>query len=96
MDDKLTGKKVGVISAGAWGTAVAKLIADNGNEVTVWDFMESVVANINKNHINERFLPGVHLPKTLKGSIKIEEAAGNKDFLIIASPSLYIMDIAKR
>ena len=95
MDDKLTEKKVGVISAGAWGTAVAKLIADNGNVVTVWDFMESVVANINQNHINERFLPGVHLPQTLKGSTKIEEAAGNKDFLIIASPSLYIMDIAK-
>lgn len=96
MDNIVTDKKIGVISAGAWGTAVAKLIADNGHVVTVWDFMESVVENINNDHINERFLPGVTLPETLKGSINIEEAAGNKDFVIIASPSLYIMDIAKK
>ena len=96
MEEKSTGKKVGILSAGAWGTAVAKLIADNGNSVTVWDFMDSVIENINKNHINERFLPGVILPETLTGSTDITEAAGNKDFLIIASPSLYIMDIAKK
>ncbi|MCK5674452.1 MAG: hypothetical protein KAH95_13820, partial [Spirochaetales bacterium] len=33
MEEKSTGKKVGILSAGAWGTAVAKLIADNGNSV---------------------------------------------------------------
>ncbi|MDA3938541.1 MAG: NAD(P)-dependent glycerol-3-phosphate dehydrogenase [Spirochaetia bacterium] len=96
MTDSVTGKKVGVISAGAWGTAVAKLIAENGNSVKVWDFMESVIENINKDHINERFLPGVKLPDTLTGSSDITEAAINKDFLILAAPSLYIMDIAKR
>ena len=96
MAVKVSGKKVGIISAGAWGTAVAKLIADKGNSVTLWDFMESVVDNINQNHINDRFLPGVTLPETLTACADIEEAAGNKDFLILASPSLYIMDIVKR
>ena len=95
MEENTTGKKVGIISAGAWGTAVAKLIADNGNSVTVWDFMESVIESINQDHVNERFLPGVTLPETLTASTNIEEVADNKDFLIIASPSLYIMDIVK-
>ncbi len=96
MGTNLTGKKVGVISAGAWGTAAAKVIADNGHSVTVWDFMEGVVDSINNEHINERFLPGVDLPETLIATSNIEEAAGNKDFLIIASPSLYIMNIVKK
>ena len=96
MTDNVTGKKVGIISAGAWGTAVAKLIADNGNSVTVWDFMDSVIDSINQDHINDRFLPGVKLPENLTGSTDIVAAAKNKDFLIIASPSLYIMDIAKQ
>ncbi len=96
MGTNLTGKKVGVISAGAWGTAAAKVIADNGHSVTVWDFMEGVVDSINNEHVNERFLPGVDLPETLIATSNIEEAAGNKDFLIIASPSLYIMNIVKK
>lgn len=96
MEVNIKGKTVGVISAGAWGTAVAKIIADNGNSVTVWDFMDSVIENINKNHVNDRFLPGVILPDSLTGNTDITKAAGNKDFLIIASPSLYIMDIAKQ
>ncbi len=89
-------KKVGILSAGAWGTAVAKLVADNGNSVTVWDFMDSVVKNINHNHINDRYLPGVTLPLNLTGSTNITEVADNKDFLIIASPSLYILDTVKK
>ena len=48
MTNTIPAKKVGIISAGAWGTAVAKLIADNGNSVEVWDFMESVVESINQ------------------------------------------------
>ncbi|RKX87338.1 MAG: glycerol-3-phosphate dehydrogenase [Spirochaetes bacterium] len=95
MTNTIPAKKVGIISAGAWGTAVAKLIADNGNSVEVWDFMESVVESINQDHVNDRFLPGVKLPNTLTASTNIEEVADNKDFLIIASPSLYIMDIVK-
>ncbi len=89
-------KEVGIISAGAWGTALAKIIADNGHLVTVWDFMEEVISSINNDHINERFLPGVELPESLTANSDIKIAAENKDFVIIASPSLYIMDITKK
>ena len=96
MADNAAGKKVGIISAGAWGTAVAKLIADNGHSVTIWDFMEPVINSINNEHVNERFLPGVDLPETLIATSDIEVAAVNKDFLLIATPSLYIMDLVKK
>ncbi len=96
MTNNSTGKKVGIISAGAWGTAVAKVIADNGHSVTIWDFMEPVVNSINNDHVNERFLPGVDLPETLIATSNIEDAAKDKDFLLIATPSLYIMDLVKK
>ena len=96
MTESKKHKTVGIISAGAWGTSVAKLIADNGNTVKVWDFMSPVVDNINNDHINERYLPGVTLPSNLTGTTDISEAADNKDFIILASPSLYIMDTVKK
>jgi glycerol-3-phosphate dehydrogenase (NAD(P)+) len=96
MADLEEGKKVGIISAGAWGTAVAKVVAENNNTVTVWDYMNSVIENINTDHVNDRFLPGVTLPERISGTTNIEEAAANKNFIIIASPSLYILDLVKR
>ena len=88
-------KKVGIISAGAWGTAIGKVIAEKGHQVTMWDFMDDVVDDININHKNSRYLPEISLPETLKASKDLAAASGEKDFLIIAAPSLYILGIVK-
>ncbi|MCQ2603937.1 MAG: NAD(P)-dependent glycerol-3-phosphate dehydrogenase [Spirochaetia bacterium] len=88
--------KVGVINAGAWGTAVAKQIAQKGIEVQMWDFMESVVEDININHANTKYLPGVKLPPTLTASTDIVEVGEGKDFIIIATPSLYLVNTVKK
>ena len=57
-----------VIGAGAWGTAVAKVIADKGKEVVIWSLEEDNRDDINLNHRNSRYLPGVQLPETLKAT----------------------------
>jgi len=51
-----------VIGAGAWGTAVAKVIADKGKDVVIWSFEEDTCDDINCNHQNTRYLPGIQLP----------------------------------
>ena len=88
--------KVGIINSGAWGTAIGKQIAQKGIEVQMWDFMGEVVDDINKNHQNSRYLPGVSLPETLSASSDILEVSSGKDFLIIATPSLYFIDTIKK
>jgi glycerol-3-phosphate dehydrogenase (NAD(P)+) len=88
--------RIGVINAGAWGTAVAKVLADKGHEVTIWEPFEEVVLDINTNHTNSRYLLGVNLPETLKATKDLLEAAGGKDYLVVATPSLYVLDIAKK
>ena len=85
--------KVGVLGAGAWGTAVAQALANGGNEVQVWALEQDVVDSINNEHENTRFLKGFKLSNKLKASQDIIEVASNKEFLIIGSPSLFIAKV---
>ena len=88
--------KVGIINAGAWGTAIARQIAEKGIAVQMWDFMDNVVDDINNNHRNSRYLPDVLLPETLTASGDITEVASGKEFLIIATPSLFLINTVKQ
>ena len=83
-------KKVGVIGAGAWGTAIAHSLAIKNNEVEIWALEEDVVSSINKNHTNDRYLKDFTLSNNLTASSDINKVAANKEFLIFASPSLYL------
>jgi glycerol-3-phosphate dehydrogenase (NAD(P)+) len=87
---------VAVLGAGAWGTALAKVIADKGREVILWSREDATADDINVRHENARFLPGVKLPPTLWATTNIEEAAGGREFLILAAPSLYLLDMVKQ
>ena len=87
---------VGVISSGAWGTAIAKQIAEKGISVQMWDFMKDVVDDINSSNQNSRYLPGVRLPKNLTASTDINEVSTGKEFLIIATPSLFLINTVKQ
>lgn len=89
-------KQVGIISAGAWGTAIGKVLAELGHQVEMWDFMQDVVDDINQNRTNHRFLMGVDLPEKLKATTDIRAAAADKEYLIIATPSLYILNAVKQ
>lgn len=88
--------QIAVLGAGAWGTAVAKVIAEKGKEVVIWCLEEAVRDEINEKHCNSRFLPGVTLPETLRATANIEEAAGNREYLILAIPSMYLLDTVKK
>ena len=83
-------KKIGVIGAGAWGTGMAQALARGGHNVTLWALENDVVDFINKNHENKRFLPGYKLNESIKASNDLIEVSTDKDFLIMASPSLFL------
>ena len=59
---------VGIFGAGAWGTAVAKVLSEKGLSVEVWSFEREIAEEINTKHTNSRYLYGVNLPPTLKAS----------------------------
>lgn len=88
--------KVGVLGAGAWGTAMASVLAKGGHDVEIWAMEEEVCRDINTFHENKRFLPGIKLAETLRAESEIEKVADGKEFLFVASPSIYIESTLKK
>ena len=89
-------KSVGVIGGGAWGTGLAQALARGNHKVQIWALEQDVVDSINNEHENKRFLKGFALSENLTATNDIIEAASNKDFLIIASPSLFLASTIKK
>jgi glycerol-3-phosphate dehydrogenase (NAD(P)+) len=86
-----SGQRIGILGAGAWGTAIGKVLAEKQLPVDIWSFEEQVSAEINNQNSNERYLPGVKLPPLLRASTDIMSVADNREHLLIAIPSLYLL-----
>ena len=57
--------KVAVLGAGAWGTALAKVLADKGDDVSLWSRRRDLCEAVNASRENARYLPGARLPASL-------------------------------
>ena len=88
--------KVGILGAGAWGTAVGKALADKGHNVEIWAYEQEVAFSINRDHSNSRYLMGVELPELLKAVTDLAEATSGKDYLLIAVPSAFVLGTVKQ
>ena len=82
-------KRVGVVGAGAWGTALAITAARAGSEVTLWAREPEVVASINGRQENEMFLPGIKLPESVH-AVNDLEAILAQDALLMVVPAQYV------
>lgn len=87
---------VGIIGAGAWGTAIAQSLARGGHSVQIYTRTLEQADAINKNHENKKNLPGFKLSDKVTASSDIAEVANDKDFLLLASPSMYLVESLKR
>lgn len=87
--------KVGVIGAGSWGIALAKVLNTNGNEVTVWSIMEGEIKMLNDYHEHLDKLPGVRLPKDMEFTTDMKAAVEGKEYLVLAVPSVFTRSTAK-
>ena len=88
--------KIGVIGAGSWGIALAKLLYNNGCEVTVWSALEDEIHMLQKEREHKDKLPGVALPEEMIFTVSLEEAMQEKDILVMAVPSPFVRSTAAR
>ncbi len=84
-----------VIGAGSWGIALAKVLAQNGNDVTVWSIIEDEINMLKENKEHLTKLPGVALPDNMSYTTNLEEAIKGKEMLILAVPSPFTRSTAK-
>jgi glycerol-3-phosphate dehydrogenase (NAD(P)+) len=75
------------MGAGSWGTTFAKILADAGNQVVIWARREDVVEEINTQHRNGDYLPGIRLPKDLLATDNAAEAMAGAEQVYLAVPS---------
>jgi glycerol-3-phosphate dehydrogenase (NAD(P)+) len=76
-----------VMGAGAWGTALAKLLADAGGEVTLWARRSAVADEINSSRYNPGYLPGVPLPAGIRATADPAEALHGVTTVLLAVPA---------
>ncbi len=88
-------KKIGMIGAGSWGTALTWLLGNNGHEVTMWSAIEQEINLLKENHEQTEKLPGAKLSDSTTYTTDIKEACEDKDVLVLAVPSSFTRSTAK-
>lgn len=78
---------VTVMGAGAWGTAMAKVLADAGNDVRLWTRRPEVAEEINTRHTNSGYLPGPTLPDAVRATADPVAALDGVSTVLLAVPS---------
>lgn len=84
--------RVAIFSAGSWGTAFGIVLADAGNEVTLWARREDVVANINDLHENKDYFPGIELPESIRATTDPAVALAGAEYVVLSVPSQLLRD----
>ena len=78
---------VAILGAGSWGTTLAKVFADAGNEVRLWVRREGLAARMEATRCNEDYLPGIILPDNGGITTDVEQAGARAEALVLAVPS---------
>lgn len=80
---------IGVLGAGTWGMALAKMLCNSGHDVTVWSAIEKEVEDFSKSRKHPN-LPGMDIPDAVDFTKSIEEVCTDKDILLFAVPSVFV------
>jgi glycerol-3-phosphate dehydrogenase (NAD(P)+) len=78
---------VTVFGAGAWGSTMAQVLNDAGNDVLLWGRSEDVIAEINSAHTNKKYLGSHELPLSLKATTDLAQAFAHSSIYVLAIPA---------
>ena len=86
--------KIGVLGAGTWGMALARMLYNSGHQVCVWSALKKEVEEFSatRRHPN---LPGMEIPAGIDFTEEINEVCKDKDILLFAVPSPFVRSTAK-
>lgn len=88
-------RKVTVIGAGSWGTALSMVLADNGHEIRIFGNNKKQIREINEQHTNKSYLPGIQLSKGIKGYESLEEAMDGVNIVLLVVPTKAIRGVMR-
>jgi glycerol-3-phosphate dehydrogenase (NAD(P)+) len=88
-------KKISVIGAGSWGTALALLLAENRLQVRLWAHNPAVAQELVSRRTNQTYLPGVRLPPNVYATANLEDTL-DAELAVIVTPSKAVRELAMR
>ncbi|MCU1266873.1 MAG: Glycerol-3-phosphate dehydrogenase [Acidobacteria bacterium] len=80
-------KRIAVIGAGNWGTALAVIAGRKGHKVLLWSRNEGIVTSINASRSNAIYLPNCVIPDSVVATTEFESALDGAELVILAAPS---------
>jgi glycerol-3-phosphate dehydrogenase (NAD(P)+) len=86
-------RPIGIIGAGGWGIALAKLLAEKGEQVTLWCHGAEGFRELQENKESRTYLAGVVLPSSIKFTRSIEAAVTDKSLIICVVPSHTVREV---
>ncbi|WP_234568292.1 NAD(P)H-dependent glycerol-3-phosphate dehydrogenase [Rhodohalobacter sp. 614A] len=89
-------KKISILGAGSFGTAIAVVLGQSGYPITIWAREPEVVDGINETGYNPEYISDVELPKSVKASHSIEDTLKGADMIVFATPSHAIREVANK
>jgi glycerol-3-phosphate dehydrogenase (NAD(P)+) len=88
--------KVAVLGAGAWGTALARVLADQeGQAAVLWSRRREICDAVNGAHENPRYLPGIRLPDRVTSTPSLDEAVDGAEMVVLVVPSQAMREVAR-
>lgn len=87
-------ERIGVLGAGTWGMALARVLSNAGHHVTVWSALEKEVEEFSATRVHPN-LPGMEIPETIAFTKSIEEVCKDKEVLLFAVPSVFVRSTAR-
>ena len=80
-------RRIAIIGAGSWGTALAVVAARAGHEIQLWSRNSDVVNSINKQHLNTHYLKSVPIPVSVTATSDLNESLNHAELILFAAPS---------
>lgn len=87
--------RITVLGAGAWGTALARLLHNGGNQVTLWGHVPAWLEELRQTRRNERFLPGIELPRELGLNSSLPGSIQGAECVVVAVPSQPFREVTR-
>ena len=87
--------KIGVLGAGTWGMALARMLCNMGHEVQVWSALPQEIDQLSTTGVHPK-LKNMVIPKEMKYTKEIQEVCTDKDILLFAVPSVFVRSTAKQ
>ncbi len=88
-------KRIAIIGAGSWGTALGVIAGRAGHHVRLWSRNPDVVTEINRNHRNSRYLASHLIPSDVEATNDMSAALRHAEFVVLASPSHVTRELIK-